>query len=145
MDKLTYQGFRELVSKSHTYSDSGLYKYKEIIRFTDEYLNDVEVIGFYPKNLFRQNQGLQMYLFLSSKKILIVNYLRHEIGAQILKIENIKKATYHRDENHTFEISTKLEITFNDDTSINFNSLEDTNESWREQFAESIKNIFSII
>lgn len=86
-----------------------------------------------------------MYLFLNNKKVLIVNYFRHEIVAQVLKIEDIKKATYHRDENDSDKIRTKLDIIFNDDTSINFNSLEDTNEGWRETFAESIENVFSII
>lgn len=109
----------------------------------EEFINPNNISVFYPKNMFVEDENLEIYIFLE-RKILrgrIIDDGRIEI--KVLFLKDIKdficECIYDGEYYH------KLTFEFINGEIIELDSMLDTNFSWRNKFEKTIKEIIKKI
>ena len=123
------------------YWDNATRKYAEMFEKVSQIIDENDILYFYPKYLFVDEQILQLYFILKNNKFIKV-WINEEkrIVMQFLNMNKIKNVIYecplgdYGDYRLTLLFEEKAE-------EITFNSKEDTNERWKYKFNEAICNM----
>src|SRR5690606_897135 len=123
------------------YWDNATRKYAEMFEKVSQIIDENDILCFYPKYLFVDEQILQLYFILKNNKFIKV-WINEEkrIVMQFLNMNKIKNVIYecslgdYGDYRLTLLFEEKAE-------EITFNSKEDTNERWKYKFNEAICNM----
>lgn len=129
--------------EGHRYHDPKARRYSAIFRNIEEFIDPNKVSIFYPKNMFVDDKDLEIYVFLE-RKILRGRVLdNNKIEIKLLYLKDLKdficECTYDE------ECYYKLTLKFYNDEVIVFDSLVDTNFSWKNKFNKVIKEIIKVI
>ncbi len=123
------------------YCDNNSRKYASMFEKVSQIIDENDILCFYPKYLFVDEQILQLYFILKNNKFIKV-WINEEkrIVMQFLNMNKIKNVIYecplgdYGDYGLTLLFEEKAE-------EITFNSKEDTNERWKYKFNEAICNM----
>lgn len=126
---------------NNRYWDNTTRKYAEMFEKVSQIIDENDILCFYPKYLFVDEQILQLYFILKNNKFIKV-WINEEkrIVMQFLNMNKIKNVIYecslgdYGDYRLTLLFEEKAE-------EITFNSKEDTNERWKYKFNEAICNM----
>lgn len=129
--------------ESHRYHDPKARRYSAIFLNIEEFIDPNKISIFYPKNMFVDDKDLEIYAFLE-RKVLRGRVLdNNKIEIKLLHLKDLKdficECTY--DEEYYY----KLTLKFNNNEVIVFDSLVDTNFSWKNKFNKEIKEIIQVI
>ena len=116
-------------------------KYASMFEKVSQIIDEKDILYFYPKYLFVDEQTLQLYFVLKNNKFIKV-WINEDkqIVMEFFNIEKIKRVSYecpldyYGDYKLTLLFEEKLE-------EIKFNSKEDTNEHWKYKLDEVICNM----
>ncbi len=123
---------------NNRYNNNTDRKYASMFEKVSQVIDENDILYFYPKYLFVDEQTLQLYFVLKNNKFIKVwiNGDKH-IVMEYFNINKIKSVTYecplddYDDYKLTLLFDEKLE-------EIEFNSKEDTNEHWKYKFDKAI-------
>ena len=126
---------------NNRYRDNTTRKYAGMFEKVSQIIDENDILCFYPKYLFVDEQILQLYFILKNNKFIKV-WINEEkrIVMQFLNMNKIKNVIYecplgdYGDYRLTLLFEEKAE-------EITFNSKEDTNERWKYKFNEAICNM----
>ena len=126
---------------NNRYRDNTTRKYAGMFEKVSQIIDENDILYFYPKYLFVDEQILQLYFILKNNKFIKV-WINEEkrIVMQFLNMNKIKNVIYecplgdYGDYRLTLLFEEKAE-------EITFNSKEDTNERWKYKFNEAICNM----
>ena len=130
MNEMTYDYFMNFLSKEGSDSDYELHK------FLNEMVNKEKVIAFYPKGLFKNENNLEVYLFLKDK-LSIYRLNEARISLEIINYDQIKTVKFDYQDIYN---PASLEIIL-ENQSFEFNSHDDTNNRWAPRFIDLLKKI----
>jgi len=118
--------------------------YKAIFSNIEEFIDHSEIKFFYPKNLFLVDKDLEVYVFLDGK---ILRGRSLEESRIELKIFNLRDLVDFKCEciDNREEYFHKITLKFENDEIIVFDSMTDTNESWKYKFDNQIKEIIKVL
>lgn len=122
---------------STCYSDVKSREAKNLLCKLEEFINPNDIKHYYPKNLFKGDKSLEVYLIFE-KYILIGRVLEeNKIELKTLRLRELIniKAECENDSDGC----NKLTLTFFNNEAIIFDSEEDTNNSWKYKFKDHIK------
>ena len=126
---------------NNRYWDNTTRKYADMFEKVSQIIDENDILCFYPKYLFVDEQILQLYFILKNNKFIKVwiNGDKH-IVIEYFNINKIKSVTFecplddYGDYRLTLFFEEKVE-------EITFNSKEDTNEHWKYKFDKAIYSI----
>ena len=120
------------------YCDNNSRKYASMFEKVSQIIDENDILCFYPKYLFVDEQNLQLYFVLKNNKFIKV-WINEEkrIVMRFLNMNKIKNIIYEcpLDEYGDYRLTLILEENIEE---ITFNSKEDTNEHWKYKFNEAI-------
>jgi hypothetical protein len=123
---------------NNRYRDNTTRKYADMFGKISQIIDENDILCFYPKYLFVDEQNLQLYLVLKNNKFIKV-WINEEkrIVMRFLNMNKIKNIIYEcpLDEYGDYRLTLILEENIEE---ITFNSKEDTNEHWKYKFNEAI-------
>ena len=126
---------------NNRYSDNTARKYAGMFEKVSQIIDDNDILYFYPKYLFVDEQTLQLYFILKNNKFIKVwiNGDKH-IVIEYFNINRIKSVTYEcpLDDYGDYRLTLLFEEKVEE---ITFNSKEDTNEGWKYKLDEAICSI----
>jgi len=126
---------------NNRYSDNTARKYAGMFEKVSQIIDDNDILYFYPKYLFVDEQTLQLYFILKNNKFIKVwiNGDKH-IVIEYFNINKIKSVTYEcpLDDYGDYRLTLLFE---EKEEEITFNSKEDTNEGWKYKLDEAICSI----
>jgi len=126
---------------NNRYSDNTARKYAGMFEKVSQIIDENDILYFYPKYLFVDEQTLQLYFVLKNNKFIKVwiNGDKH-IVIEYFNINKIKSVTYEcpLDDYGDYRLTLLFEEKVEE---ITFNSKEDTNEHWKYKFDEAICSI----
>lgn len=124
---------------SHRYSDKNARKYSDMLCKIEEFIDPSDIKLFYPKNLFVDDKDLEVYVILDR------NILRGRIlddNKMELTTLRLKDLLHFKCEcTYNIEGFHKLTLRFKNDEVVIFDSMEDSNDSWRYKFENQIKEL----
>jgi hypothetical protein len=110
---------------------------KKFPKVLNEMVNPDEVLCFYGKGLFNQREK-QLYLFFINK---VVHIHIDERNVQFRTIKHdVVEANFRIEANG----STGISIEFSNGEKLELNSLDDSNNNWKETYAEMIRVIYKM-
>ncbi|WP_457945385.1 DUF3908 family protein [Caproiciproducens sp. LBM24188] len=126
---------------NNRYSNNTAHKYAGMFKKVSQIIDENDILYFYPKYLFVDEQTLQLYFILKNNKF--VNVWINEdkqIVMEFFNINKIKSVTYEcpLDDYGDYRLTLLFEEKVEE---ITFNSKEDTNEHWKYKFDEAICSI----
>jgi hypothetical protein len=141
MSEFNYERFASI---SRETGFSGLKEsetYKAIAGAIAKYVNKDDIIEFYPKGMFMDDQKLIVYTFkkdsvikfVANEKVCVINILRYKDIKEIEIVENIYNS-----------LKKSLTIKFESED-IELNCEQDTNDAYRDRFADKIISIFKFL
>lgn len=118
-------------------------KYSAIFSKIEEVIDPSEIELVYPRNLFLDDKDLEFYILLSGKILRCILLDDKTIQLQIFNLEDLKdfKCEGLYDEEGFY----KLTLKFENGEVIVFSSIEDSNDNWRYQFNEHIKELVKML
>jgi len=123
---------------NNRYRDNASRKYADMFEKVSQIIDKNDILCFYPKYLFVDEQNLQLYFVLKNNKFIKV-WINEEkkIVMQFLNMNKIKNIIYEcpLDDYGDYRLTLILE---ENEEEIIFNSKEDTNERWKYRFNEAI-------
>ncbi len=135
--------FKEIKDNFYKYyfNNNASRKYADMFNKVSQIIDEKDILYFYPKYLFVDEQTLQLYFVLKNNKFIRV-WINEDkqIVMEFFNIEKIKRVSYecpldyYGDYKLTLLFEEKLE-------GIKFDSKEDTNEHWKYKFDEEICNM----
>ncbi|ABC61270.1 hypothetical protein [Geobacillus phage GBSV1] len=139
MSELNYEQFGKWVKSESFRPDTG-YKLRLAYFKINELLPTNEIREFYPKNIVNDKEDIELFAFLDSKLIVILPK-EEETIFKVLYLKDISHVDLEIKKNVGFE-SWILKIYFTNNTVIELNSVEDSNEYWRYKYEDAIKRIY---
>ncbi|WP_059050825.1 DUF3908 family protein [Paenibacillus senegalimassiliensis] len=133
-------GYLTSVVMDGAYSD--MRKHRLIVKTMLEFVEADQVKGFYPKNLFSDNQSLECFVFTDNKLLIFKEFERH-ISINVLKLNQITAAILEREKDDFPDETVKL--SFSTGEEIAFVPKSDSNSHWYERFKENANEIFKLI
>ncbi|AYO31666.1 DUF3908 domain-containing protein [Biomaibacter acetigenes] len=135
--------FREVKEyyRSNLFSDETSRQYAGMFEKVSQIVNENDILYFYPKYLFVDEQTLQLYLFLKNNKFIKV-WINDDkqIVIECFNTNEIKNFAYECPLDDYGE--HKLTLFFEKGIEgIEFNSKKDTNENWKYKFDKVIYSI----
>lgn len=123
---------------NNRYSDNTARKYAGMFEKVSQIIDDNDILYFYPKYLFVDEQTLQLYFILKNNKFIKVwiNGDKH-IVIEYFNMNKIKNIIYECPLGDYGDYRLTLILEENEEEII-FNSKEDTNERWKYRFNEAI-------
>lgn len=135
--------FKEIKDNFYKYyfNNNASRKYADMFNKVSQIIDEKDILYFYPKYLFVDEQTLQLYFVLKNNKF-IKFWINEDkqLVMEFFNIEKINKVSYecplddYGDYKLTLLFEEKLE-------EIKFDSKEDTNEHWKYKFDEEICNM----
>jgi hypothetical protein len=126
---------------NNRYSDNTARKYAGMFEKVSQIIDENDILYFYPKYLFVDEQTLQLYFVLKNNKFIKVwiNGDKH-IVIEYFNINKIKSVTYEcpLDDYGDYRLTLLFEENVEE---ITFISKEDTNEGWKYKFDKAIRSI----
>ncbi|MCG1012153.1 DUF3908 family protein [Tepidanaerobacter sp. GT38] len=126
---------------NNRYSNNIASKYAGMFEKVSQVIDEDDILYFYPKYLFVDEQTLQLYFILKNNKFIKVwiNGDKH-IVIEYFNINRIKSVTYEcpLDDYGDYRLTLLFEENVEE---ITFISKEDTNEGWKYKFDEAICSI----
>ncbi|MED5019322.1 DUF3908 family protein [Paenibacillus chibensis] len=123
-----------------TYSD--MRKHRYLVKTMLEFVENNEVKGFYPKNLFSDQLALECFVF-TDNKLLIFREVEKRINVNVLSYNQIEAARLEREKDDFPDEIVK--INFSSGEEILFDPKIDSNAHWYDSFKENATDIFKII
>ncbi|WP_198401548.1 DUF3908 family protein [Parageobacillus thermoglucosidasius] len=139
MNELNYEQFEKWLKSESFRPDTG-YKLRLAYFKINELLPTNEIREFYPKNIVNDKEDIELFAFLASKLIVILPK-EEETIFKVLYLKDISHVDLEIKKNIGFE-SWVLKIYFTNNTVIELNSVEDSNEYWRYKYEDAIKRIY---
>lgn len=126
---------------NNRYSDNTARKYAGMFEKVSQIIDENDILYFYPKYLFVDEQTLQLYFVLKNNKFIkvLINEEK-KIIMQFLNMNKIKNIIYECPLGDYGDYRLTLILEENEEEII-FNSKEDTNEHWKYKFNEAICNM----
>ncbi len=116
-------------------------KYADMFEKVSQIIDENDILYFYPKYLFVDEQTLQLYYVLKNNKFIKV-WINEDkqIVMEFFNIEKINRVSYEcpLDDYGHYKLTLLFEEKLEE---IKFNSKEDTNEHWKYKFDEAICNM----
>ncbi|WP_257143752.1 hypothetical protein [Bacillus cereus] len=135
---ITYNQFKESTQKRE-FDDHKQYLrlQKELREFYDE---GKDFLFFYPRNLFNKKET-EFIIFLKDGFV-IVNKVENGYRYEQFYCKLVSKALVRSKFNN---LDHQLNLTFDNGKELIFNSLEDSNHDWIDDYSISIKELYKII
>ncbi|MEH6957780.1 DUF3908 family protein [Neobacillus drentensis] len=140
-DNLSFKKFLDWVDNYSLNSET--YKFENIMRQTKEFIPESDIKIFYPQYLFRENVETNLLLFTKTK----VYKITGDESRTFFHVFNLKDVV-----DVNFQVFNEagrdnfiLNISFTSDKHLSLNSLNDTNDHWRNTFINKIKAIFQTL
>ncbi|ESU31884.1 hypothetical protein G3A_14220 [Bacillus sp. 17376] len=133
----TYSNFKEDLRR-RAFEEKNRF-YKRVLEVVEDYINPEAITGFYPKNVFNNNEHKE-FIFLLENKIVIVHFER-EKTYYIRSFDSTVKESSLTIPEFTQE-GVLLSLQFENGELIIFNSLDDSNRSWNGTYIELIQAFF---
>ncbi len=123
---------------NNRYNNNTALKYADMFEKVSKVIDENDILFFYPKYLFVDEQTLQLYFVLKNNKFIKV-WINEEkkIVMQFLNMNKIKNIIYECPLGDYGDYRLTLILEENEEEII-FNSKEDTNERWKYRFNEAI-------
>jgi hypothetical protein len=131
---ISYQEFKERYRIPGTIENR---MYSNIIRNIDEFLSEIDVKFFYPKNIY--NDGEAEFIVFLDNGYLKVSYVNNEY---IFKQYNAKVIMKELRTDRFTNCKHELEITYDKGESLKLNALNDSSADWEEEYCKVIRQIF---
>ena len=136
MSTLNYTDFR----KYATSFDFEL-KYELLLETIDKHINTEEKLIFYPRNMFLEDNELEIYFF-DKEKIFIITEDSVGVEIDVLKTSSVDRVKLTSKDRHS---PLNLTITLKNGEERNFNSSTDTVEGRMQTFNRKIEEIFNLL
>ncbi|EIT84974.1 hypothetical protein A374_13045 [Fictibacillus macauensis ZFHKF-1] len=137
----TYVEFMKLVKTLSLHKPEDNYSFEKANRFISEFVQESEIKHIYVKNIFNQEKGTELFLFLEDK-ILIVMGTEQTTNVKMLKRKDIMEMDF--EETHYGVTNAIIKFRF-PDREIMFESLNDSNQHWNPKYISNIKDIFKFL
>ncbi|WP_186579767.1 DUF3908 family protein [Aquibacillus kalidii] len=99
---------------------------------------------FYPKGLFVENKPLELFFFYNDK-VFVVRFFKDDKTYQIktIRYNQIPEIIFNANNSSFRELRLKGDVL--EERPIILQSLNDTNDAWKNEFARKIENIYSLL
>ncbi|MED1205610.1 DUF3908 family protein [Heyndrickxia acidicola] len=133
--------YKEFIDDIESRQFQGAYRtYKQMIKKVNELFSEDDLLFFYPQNLFNHNQ--KNFIFITNFGVLTVNQDGDNTHFDIF---NSKIASMQLKYPQYAQYGLTLTVSFEIGTNIVFDSMEDSNEDWNENYANSIKELYQVL
>lgn len=145
-EKLSYEEFQGYMSNFNFRQLKDNYKFEFIVPKVNEFIVQEEIKVFYPRNLFVEDKDTELLFFTEDKVYLVTGEDDQEgkINIGVLYLKNIVDYNFEIESASGYE-NVKLFIRFSNDRTIELNAHDETNSSWRNGYANKVKQIIKLL
>lgn len=126
---------------SNRYNNNASCKYAGMFEKVLQIIDEKDILYFYPKYLFIDEQTLQLYFVLKNNKFIKVWINKDkQVLMEFFSIDKIRRVSYEcpLDDYGNYKLILLFEEKLEE---IKFNSKEDTNRHWKYKFDKEICNM----
>ncbi|MGG4443722.1 DUF3908 family protein [Brevibacillus fortis] len=107
-----------------------------------KHVNQDNVLGFYPKNIFVEDKDVEVYVFEDNKVTIFLN-TGSQVIIKVLKYEHLNRLELQYEKKDQMIIN--LEIRFTTGDEIVLNNALDANSNWSDKYEAEIQGIFTLL
>jgi hypothetical protein len=141
MEVNTYKGFTDLIQTRQLDSDVN-YNFSRALTTLEGIISEDEVKHFYVKKPFSDEQDTEVIILLQ-EKILLLNVTNDSTNITSLNLDKIEKVELNINETGNREVI--LTLHWQNNSTLEFNSLDDSNIHWNYRYVEDLKELFKFL
>jgi hypothetical protein len=131
---LTFLEFKEGVKNRKFGVNNRLFN--AMIKEINDFILEEEIEFFYPKNI--SNSKGEEFIIFTNSKIITISSNEEKVS---FKVNPFKIASFHFDTPRYDQDSIYLQLILEDGSLFEFQSYEDSNKDWNQDYIYSIKNL----